>query len=221
MADLDFSSLDESYRQLVRELEKTDPGLAKRLEAAWAELQAHLKSLANPEVETSVRLDIYARIEKCIKALLDAMRRYRAAQRLISTLGRTGKAFGQVIGKGFKLITSPVVLQGQIIAEIVLYTPGPGEVGSIAIPLDCYECIDSLLLTFGDPEGGMRCFYACVYRLIGHQTVGGDLSKPYVYGGDKDAEEVVTLHEYNCQRPPSAEIRKSICQKYIYAQAEL
>lgn len=162
-------------------------------------------------------------LDEYAKELHDYMRRSQAARRLVLAIQRAGQAFGQTAGgvakKAFKLLPSGLSIE--VFFTVLFYAPETGESGSIAIPFDAYDHVDTLLVEGGDPEGGMKCYVVCIYKLVGHFTKGEDPEKRlFHYPNDGEATEICMLTEFNCEHPPSEEQLPEICRKRLYIQAE-
>lgn len=201
--------LDDDLQRLLRELQKD--GQSARIPEIEEEVR-RLKALIAKAGSTAEKEALEGVLGGFIKALA---RRYPGLARLAALIARSAEA-GQALGRAI-----PIIGQALTIMDIVLYTPGQGEAGSIAIPFDAYELVDTLLVSGGDPESGQKCYYACVYKLIGHLTDGDDPDHLYHEAGDDDASEVAVFHEYDCDRPPPRALMGSICSKRIYIQTEL
>lgn len=215
-------AMDQELRRLEREVarELEDPRTPERIK----QILRRLRELIEQRRLWPDNQIVKAFLEEYARELADYLRRSGAARRLVILLQRAGQAFGQtaegLAKKAFRLLPSGTAID--VFFTVLFYAPEPGESGSIAIPFDAYEHVDTLLIEGGDPEGGMKCYVACIYKLVGHFTKGDDPDKRlYHFPGDADAPEICMLSEYNCERPPPENQLRDICQKKLYVQAEV
>jgi hypothetical protein len=198
-------TLDDAIRELERACKE-----AGFTQAQIDEEVANLRRLNGLAEDAEARglHDIAAAYRQVLRGTLDAlMRRCPALAKIVSLIfTRTGLAaeVGKALGKVIKLGTSTA---GLVFVEVLFYAPeNPGSVWGE------FDLVDSVLMEHSTGDE-IHCVIACIYRgptrvCIGESTYPASSAYPQ--------EEMVSIHEYDCGRPPSPAVLKQFCRKSFW-----
>jgi hypothetical protein len=190
-------TIDDEIRALERELAKDG------VDRAWIEREINelrrLQGLATDAEVNGVETAISRFYRDAIRARLD---RFPKLARLIAWLER--RALGAEIGKVLELAGSTA---GLVFVEVLFYAPDTG--GSA---YGEFELVDTIPVTKTTGDD-VFCAVLCIYHGPTHIIINGS-SGPYP--ASAETYDLVSVHEYDCGRPPSAEVLKRFCHRYLY-----
>ena len=206
----ELSSIQMSLDEAIRELER----LCKSAGFTQAQIDEEIANIRRlnalvEDAEARGLADIATAYRQVLRGTLDALtRRAPALVKLLNLIfSRTGLAaeVGKALGKVIKLGTSTA---GLVFVEVLFYAPE--NAGSV---WGEFELVDSVLMehTSGDE---IHCVVACIYRGPTHIRIH---DSTYPASGAYRQEDLVSLHEYDCGRPPSPAVLKQFCRKTLWA----
>jgi hypothetical protein len=200
---------DAEFRALEKELaaEGVDRAYIQR---QIAELNRFRDFLAEAERDLGVDSAnaIYWR-----DVIKDRLGRFPRLTKLITFLERKG--LGAELGKVIDLATSTA---GLVFLEVLLYAPDSGGAA-----YGEFELVDTIPITKSTGDE-FFCAVLCVYHGPTHVIVyprdpltGESYQASHPYSG-KDTHDFVSVHQYDCSRPPTEKVLQQFCRRAVYRE---
>jgi hypothetical protein len=204
----------EGLRAKIEKIERLIEQVNRRTEH-YREMTAYPERLSYHEAEVEGALREIERLTVQRQGLEAAIRKVigRAPRlaRIAGMLGGRAAQAAQFAGKALTIVGD--VLQTFDPIFIILTNPS-----DIAVPYRQYDLVETYLVNSGSGDE-VHCYFACVYEHTHDVIDDADDKYPPLFSTTEN-EELVIMHEYPCDRPPSPEVLSQACQKTFYVQAE-